>query len=142
MILTKNYPATRNLNVLFNDFFNTFPSNLQNDGRNNAAPVNIVENDLGYELSFNVPGRNKEDFSINIEKDLLTVSYEKTEQKENTEQKFVRKEFGFQNFKRSFSLDEKINAEGIEAKYENGILKVFLPKKEDVKIAPKQISIQ
>lgn len=142
MIVTKSYPATKNLDVLFGDFLNTLPTKWQTEGKTNAAPVNIVETNLGYELAFNVPGRNKEDFSINMEKDLLTVSFEKTEKATIEEQKFVRKEFSFQNFKRSFSLDEKINADGIEAKYENGILKIFLPKKEDVKIAPKQISIK
>ncbi len=91
-------------------------------------------------MEFNVPGRNKEDFKLNIEKDLLTVIYEKKE--ETQPYKTIRKEFVFSSFKRSFSLDEKINAEAIEAKYENGILKVYLPKKEEVKIAPKQISIQ
>jgi HSP20 family protein len=81
-----------------------------------------------------VPGRNKEDFKINVDKGLLTVSYEKKEEAETKEVKSIRKEFSFQSFKRSFSLDEKINAEGIEAKYENGILKVFLPKKKKLKL--------
>lgn len=143
MILAKTYPASKNLTNVFDELFNSFPAAWGNDVRNNStAPVNITESDNGYKLEFNVPGRNKEDFKINVDKGLLTVSYEKKEQAENKESKSIRQEFSFQSFKRSFNLDEKINAEGIEAKYENGILKVFLPKKEEVKISPKQISIQ
>ena len=143
MILTKTYPASKSLNNVFDELFNAFPTTWGNDVRSNsAAPVNINETENGYDLEFNVPGRNKEDFKINVENGLLTVSYEKKEQAKAKEFKSVRKEFSFQNFKRSFTLDEKINADGIEAKYENGILNVYLPKKEEVKNAPKQISIQ
>jgi len=145
MIVTKAFPVNRNLTNVFDELFNSLPS--ANEARTNAtALVNINENDNGYSLEFNVPGRNKEDFKINVDKGLLTVSYETKEETENKDEnkdvKSIRKEFSFRSFKRSFTLDEKVNAEGIEAKYENGILKVFLPKKEEVKIAPKQISIQ
>lgn len=143
MILTKTYPANRNLTNVFDELFNAFPSTWGTDARSNSsAPVNINETENGYNVEFSVPGRNKEDFKINVENGLLTVSYEKKEQAESKEAKSVRKEFSFQSFKRSFTLDEKINADGIEAKYENGILSISLPKKEEVKNAPKQISIQ
>lgn len=142
MIVTKTFPANRSLNV-FNELFNSFPATWAGDTQNNStAAVNIDETEAGYNLEFNAPGRNKEDFKINVDKGLLTVSYEKAEDKEAKEVKSIRREFAFKSFKRTFSLDEKINAEAIEAKYENGILKVYLPKKEEVKVAPKQISIQ
>jgi len=143
MILTKTYPTGKNLPNVFDELFNSFPATWGNDVRTNSTTqVNITESDNGYNLEFNAPGRNKEDFKINVDKGLLTVSYEKKEQAETNELKSIRKEFSYQSFKRSFSLDEKINAEGIEAKYENGILKVFLPKKEEVKVAPKEIAVQ
>jgi HSP20 family protein len=143
MIVAKAFPVNKNLTNVFDELFNSFPTAWGNDLRStSAAPVNINENESGYSIEFNVPGRNKEDFKINVDKGLLTVSYEKKEETETKDVKSVRKEFSYNSFKRSFTLDEKINAEGIEAKYENGILKVFLPKKEEVKIAPKQISIQ
>jgi len=143
MILTKTYPANRVINNVFDDLFNAFPNTWANEVKgSSAAPVNITENENSYELEFVVPGRNKEDFTINVDKGLLTVSYEKKDQPEAKEVKSLRKEWSFQNFKRSFTVDEKINADAIEAKYENGILKVLLPKKEEVKNAPKQISIQ
>ena len=83
-----------------------------------------------------------QDFKINVENGLLTISFEKKEETENKGYKTIRREFSVTNFKRSFTLDEKVNAEAIEAKYEDGVLKVFIPKKEEVKIAAKQISIQ
>ena len=144
MILAKTYPASRHLTNVFDELFNSFPATWGNGATvgSTTAPVNITELEAGYNLEFNVPGRNKEDFKINVDKGLLTVSYEKKEQVESKESKSIRREFTLQSFKRSFTLDEKVNAEGIEAKYENGILNVFLPKKEEVKVAPKQISIQ
>lgn len=143
MIVTKAFPVNKNLTNVFDELFNSLPSAWGNEVRSNSAvAVNISESENGYNIEFNVPGRNKEDFKINVDKGLLTVSYEKKQENETKELKSVRKEFSFQSFKRSFTLDDKINAEGVEAKYENGILKVFLPKKEEVKIAPKQISIQ
>ena len=141
MIVAKSFPVNKNLTNVFDELFNSLPSVYDNGVRSNVAAVNIKENDNGYNLEFNVPGRNKEDFKINVDKGLLTVSYDKKEDVEK-DVKSIRKEFSFSSFKRSFTLDEKINAEGIEAKYENGILRVSLPKKEEVKIAPKQISIQ
>ena len=78
---------------------------------------------------------------INVDNGLLTISYEKKESVEQKAYKTIRKEFNYRSFKRSFSLDEKINTAGIQAKYENGVLLVLLPKKEEVKSAPKQIAV-
>lgn len=142
MIITKFYPQTRNFAGIFDELFNSFPTGTDYGSNKTLAPVNINENEQGYHLELNVPGRNKEDFKLNIENGVLSISYEKQEQAENKALKSVRKEFSYSSFKRSFGLDEKINAEAIEAKYENGILKIFLPKKEEVKVTPKQISVQ
>ena len=86
-------------------------------------------------------GRNKEDFKVQVEKDLLTISYEKKTTEEQKDSKTIRKEFTLNSFKRSFSLDDKIKADAIQAKYEDGILKIFLPKKEDTTVSPKAITI-
>jgi HSP20 family protein len=140
MIVTRRFTQPKTANV-FDALFNSFPSDFAS-ANSSVAPVNISEDEQGYSLELNVPGRNKEDFKLDVENGLLTISYEKKEEAENQAHKFVRKEFTYSSFKRSFSLDEKINAEAIEAKYENGILRITLPKKEEVKNAPKQISIQ
>jgi HSP20 family protein len=107
-----------------------------------SPAVNIVENNEAYHLELMAPGRNKEDFAVAVEKDLLTISYTAKEEVKVEGLKTVRKEYSLQSFKRSFNLDEKINADGIQAKYENGILKLYLPKKAEVTQPAKSISIQ
>ena len=128
---------------LFDELFTNFPSNWGGDFSNQVGnpKVNIHETTEGFHLELIAAGRNKEDFKVNIEKDLLTISFEKKETEENKDYKTIRKEFTLNSFKRSFSLDEKIQADAIQAKYENGILKLFLPKKEQVRQAPKEITI-
>ncbi len=131
------------VNNLFEELLNNFPSNWGRDFANQVGhpKVNIHETTDGYHLELIAAGRNKEDFKVNVEKDLLTISFEKKELAENKEYKTIRKEFTLNSFKRSFSLDEKIKADAIQAKYENGILKLYLPKKEQVLQAPKEITI-
>ena len=131
-----NQPAFKNFDIFLDNLLNDLPA-TKNAGINFPA-VNIVETNDDYQLELNVPGRKKEDFKITVDKNILTVSFERKEEsaEENKEQnkKFVKKEFILQSFKRSFTLDEKINADAIDAKYENGILLLSLPKKEEVKV--------
>jgi HSP20 family protein len=87
------------------------------------------------------PGLEKADFNVKVDGNLLTISAEKKTAETVEGQKMIRTEFSLKSFKRSFTLDEKINAAGINAKYENGILNVLLPKKEEVKEAAKEITI-
>ena len=138
------HPLNRNLNVVFDEIFNALPQTWGRDFKepSNVAPTNIHETLEGYHLDLLVPGRHKEDFKVNIDKKILTISFEKPGQTENKDYNTIKREFTFNSFKRSFNLDDKINAETIQAKYENGVLKFFLPKVEEVKVAPKQISIQ
>jgi HSP20 family protein len=141
MTLVKHNTAP--FNSLFDELFNSFPATWGKDANQAYAtvPVNIHETAEGYHLELNAPGRNKEDFKVNVENGLLTIGYEKKEATEQKEYKTIRREFNFRSFKRSFSLDEKINADTIQARYENGVLKLFLPKKDEVKVAPKEINI-
>lgn len=141
MTLVKHNNAP--FNNLFDELFNSFPATWGRDAHQAHAsvPVNIHETNEGYHLELNAPGRNKEDFKVNVENGLLTISYEKKESQEQKDYKTIRREFSFRSFKRSFSIDDKINADGIQARYENGVLKLYLPKKEEVKVSPKEISI-
>jgi HSP20 family protein len=108
-----------------------------------ATPAtNIYETKEHYQLIFNVPGRMKEDFSITVENGLLTVAYEKKEGGSAENLTTIRKEFSFNSFKRSFTVTDKVNTEAIQATYENGILKLTLPKKAVEKEAVKQIAVQ
>ena len=115
------------------------------------APVNILETDSAYELHVVAPGLKKEDFKINLDQNLVHISYEhKTEDKEpQTEEnkepkplhKWLRSEFRMRSFKRSFNLNEKIDAANISAKYTDGVLTVSLPKKEVAEPTVHEISV-
>ena len=127
-------------NNLLSDLF--LPSSSMYREQHKSVPVNIRETENEYVLEVVAPGWNKEDFAISLENKLLTFSVEKKEETENRDEKFVRREYRYSSFKRSFTVDEKINAEAISAQYVNGVLTLNLPKKEKVKASTKQISIQ
>ncbi|RWX02560.1 Hsp20/alpha crystallin family protein [Flavobacterium cerinum] len=94
--------------------------------------VNIKENEQAFELELVAPGQKKEDFNIEIENELLTISTEaKTEKIEQEEGKFTRREFRISSFKRAFTLPETVKADEINAAYKDGILTLTLPKKEE-----------
>ena len=142
MIITKTFPARNSFNNVFNELFGTLQPNMEAQTKASDVGVNILELENGYELSFNAPGRKKGDFKVSVDNGLLTVTYEVEKTEDATSKKFVRKEFEKRDFKRSFNLDKQMDTEGIEAKYVDGVLNVFIPTKEEVKINPKQIFIQ
>ena len=135
----RNY---RTIHNLCDEFFNTLPSAWGRENGWNVPPVNIHEANDGLHLELVAPGLKKEDFKVALDKGMLTISYEKKVENESNEYKTHRREFSVTSFKRSFRVDEAINVEGIQAKYEDGVLKLFLPKKEEVKVLPKEINIQ
>lgn len=97
-----------------------------------VPPVNIKETDKGFSVALMAPGFKKEDFNIEVDNDLLTISSEiKNEKTEQEEGKFTRREFGYSSFKRAFTLPESVNTDDINALYEDGILTIALPKKEE-----------
>jgi HSP20 family protein len=93
-------------------------------------------------LEVSVPGISKEDIKVNVDKGLLTISFDKKEESKSEDYKTVRREFSQRSFKRTFTVAEQVNVEAIQAKYENGILKLFLPRKEQVKDNPTQVVVQ
>jgi len=129
---------------LLDEWLYNFPTNWGKDDQylTSTPAANITETAEAYHIDMNVPGRNKEEFTMQVENGLLTIRYEKKEEKLEKEVKTIRKEFTFQSFKRSFSLDEKIDTAGIQAKYENGVLHIVLPKKEALTPAQQKIVIQ
>jgi len=143
MTVRLHHPVRKSIDSVVDDFLNTIP-NIWNDGYNgiNLAPVNIHEAANGFHLEVSVPGINKEDLKVNVDKGLLTISYDKKEETKQEDYKTVRREFSNRSFKRSFTVAEQVDADNIQAKYENGILKLFLPKKEQVKETPKQVVVQ
>ena len=108
-----------------------------------SIPVNIKEVENEYEISLSAPGLSREDLKVSIDKNTLTISYEKPEEKENKKtEKFIRKEFSIKSFKRSFELPENSEIEKISAKNENGILYVSIPKKAKVEIPVQKIEVK
>lgn len=101
--------------------------------------VNIKETEDNFELELAVPGMTKKDFKIEFENDMLTISSEKKEEKKSDDNNgnYCRREFSYQSFKRSFSLpDNAVNGDKIRATYQDGILRVELPKREELKPKP------
>lgn len=114
------------------DFLTTF----FNDGADYSTPaVNIKESEKLFEIEVAAPGLSKEDFNIKVEHDVLTISSEKeTKTEEKEEGRFMRREFGFKSFSRSFSLPDSIEQEKIGANHKNGVLTVSLPKLDEAKL--------
>jgi HSP20 family protein len=134
--------------LLFEDFFK--PLNNWFDysspvGKMNTVPsVNIVENPTDFKVSLAVPGMAKEDFKIDVEEDMITISAQKEENKEEVDEKFTRREYNFSSFSRSFTMPENVKQDAIEASYVDGVLQLVLPKKEEAKatVATRQIPIK
>jgi len=93
--------------------------------------VNVIENDKMYELTLAAPGMDRKDFHIDLEGNIMTISSEKEEIKEEKDEKYSRKEYNFSSFSRSFTLPSIVFKDKIEAAYENGILKIKMPKNEE-----------
>jgi len=103
--------------------------------------VNIKETETEFRIELASPGLKKEDFNIELDENVLSISSErKIESEEKNENgKYTRKEFSFSSFKRSFTLPEAVNEEDIKANYENGVLLLTLPKREEALPKPKRL---
>ena len=99
--------------------------------------VNIVETNDEFRVEMAAPGMKKDDFHVELDNDVLTIHSEMTENVEDTEdRKYSRREFSYQSFKRSFYLPNTVEADNIKAKYNDGILSLVIPKKEEAKKKP------
>ena len=107
-------------------------------------PVNIRETGKSYELQLVAPGLKKDDFKVNVSGNMLSINFEHKEEQnqENNEEGWVRKEYHKRSFTRSFTLDEAIDAQKIDAKYADGILHLTLPKKEGAQTLSRTIEIK
>jgi HSP20 family protein len=131
-------------NELFRFFDDNFTKAAHGNGVTNRPVVNIMQTEDAYHLEMAAPGRKKDDFKLEVSEQVLTVSYEAKEAKEEDKPNFLRREYSLNSFKRSFHLDEKvIDDEAIAASYEDGILRVSLPKREEALTkGPKLISVE
>ncbi len=139
-------PFEGTFNTLVDDLFTELPAlfktEFNNGERKGSVPVNVKETDKSYQLEVVAPGFEKTDFKLSLDQNLLTISAEKKNEEIKENEKQIRREYSYRSFKRSFTLDEKIDATNIEASYINGVLTLNLPKKEVVKASATEIVIK
>ena len=110
---------------------------LDRDGAQLVPEANIIENEKDFRIDIAAPGLEKKDFNVAVQDGMLTVSAEKKEEKKEDRKNFRRREFSYNSFSRSFTLPDNLLADKIDAKYENGVLRLTLPKKEVTISKPK-----
>lgn len=136
--------ADRILQNTFNNMFDDDFWGMRAGASTPSVPVNIRETDKSFEVELAAPGLKKEDFKININRDVLSVSFERKEEnkEENKDEGWLKREFYTQSFSRSFNLDDTIDANKISAAYTDGVLHLTLPKKEGARQISRSIEIQ
>lgn len=147
MTLVEAKRRKRFLPDLWEDFFNDrlFENSFFDGNRLNLSIVpdaNIIENPNDFQIELAAPGLEKKDFKIEMKNGSVCISAEKEEEKKENNKNFRRREFSFSSFSRTFTLPDNILKDKIDAKYENGVLKLTLPKKEISPAEPvKQIKV-
>jgi HSP20 family protein len=126
-------PALLAEDFLRNNFLDDL---LDTDSGYNTAAVNIVEGKEDFTIEVAAPGLAKEDYKINLNHNVLTISSSKENKKEEKNDKYTRKEFSYSSFSRSFTLPESVEPEKISASCKDGILYVNIPKREEAKVKP------
>lgn len=141
MTLVRFNPATVNRNLV-DDLYRSFGFNDTREEYCGCVPSNVIENEKDFRLELSVPGFSKEEIKISFQKNVLTVKSEKSEEN-NGNVKYLRRGFVPKNFEKRFELSKHINTENITANFNNGILEITLPKKEEVlEKSPVEITIQ
>lgn len=144
-LVKRNGSLFNPLPMLFDDFFNRdlFNWNNRNFSTTNSTipAVNIKETAENYEVEVAAPGMTKKDFKVELLENVLTISSERSHQHEQQEgQQYSLKEFSYQSFQRTFNLQKDVvDVDKIEARYENGLLHLLIPKKEEVKQKPPRL---
>ncbi|AYN04129.1 MULTISPECIES: Hsp20/alpha crystallin family protein [unclassified Flavobacterium] len=146
--IRKNENNSQSLPSLLDDIFGRELFNWENNNFSATSTtlpsVNVKETDNNFEVELAAPGMDKKDFKVTFDNDLLTISSSKKDEKETVEDNFTRREFSYQSFQRSFKLPNNVvDEENIKANYDNGLLHLVIPKKEEAKEnkAPRVIEI-
>ena len=145
MTLVKFNNGHRNaVNPFFSDVFQSLLNDSQISDRliNKTPAVNIAETENQFEIELAAPGLSKEDFKINLDKNVLSVSAEKKVENAEEAKKYSKKEYAYNSFVRSFTLPESADYSKIDAEYVNGILKLSIAKKEEAKIQAREIAVK
>src|ERR1700712_749244 len=132
------------VNPFFNDVFDSILNDsFLNDKLSSRTPaVNIAENENEFQIELAAPGLKKEDFKINLDKNILTVSADKKTETVEEGKKFSKREYSYNSFTRSFTLPEIADHTKIEAEYTDGILKLNVAKKEEAKFQSREIAVK
>ena len=139
--IVKRNDASIDFDNLFNNFFHNIQIPEFGQPKHGSVPrVNIVEKDDAVNLTFELPGMDKGDIKVLVKDKMLTVSGEKKEDSKVENEKYVRSEFSYGSFSRSFNLPDTIDSDSVSADYRNGLLHVVLKKREEAK--PKEIEVQ
>jgi len=140
MTLMKRDPFFPEFSRFFDDFFTRDLSKTWFDfpsfNNKHIPAVNIKEREGEFEVEVAAPGLQKEDFKVALEDRMLVISAEKKLENEDSEKDYKRKEFYYSSFRRAFELPENVEEDKIKAKYENGLLVLNIPKKEEVEMHP------
>jgi len=132
---------------LLTDFFKPWNEWFDNglmDRTITVPAVNVLENGDHYTISLAAPGLKKEEFNIHVDGNILTISSEKEQKKEEKDERFTSKEYSYSSFSRSFNLPDDVKQDKIDAHYDNGVLKIQLPRKEESKklLSSRNISVK
>ncbi len=143
MTLVKFNKPNNALMPSFNDVFESiFNDTFFNDRMVTRVPaVNISETENNYHVELAAPGLKKEDFKLNLERDILTISVETTADHQDNQKNYNKREFSYQSFVRSFTLPDSADDSNINATYTDGILKIDIAKREEAKAVRRQIMI-
>lgn len=142
--MKRNGGLLNSMPVLFDDLFNRDLFNWGNlnfsDTNTTIPAVNIKETAESYEVEVAAPGMTKDDFKVELDGNSLTISAEKRDEKEDDSERYSRKEFSYQSFQRTLTLQKDVvDIDKIQAKYENGLLHLMVPKKEEAKQKPPRL---
>lgn len=144
--LTKTKPNRNFFPGVFSDFFSPErffgPGYFEGTTEETVPSVNIKELPDAFQIELAAPGYAKNDFNIRLDEDVLSISAEKKEEKNEDEGRYTRREYAYNSFTRAFTLPANSNPDLIDARYTDGILRLMMPKKEaEVKNAKKEIKV-
>ena len=126
----------------FDDDFFGFPTFFGRDlpgwNMRNMPPANITETNDSFIIDISAPGLQRSDFKVEVDENLLTISSEKKEESKDEKENYKRREFSYSSFSRSFQLPDNISDDKINAKFDNGVLHISIPKKEPGASRPKK----
>ncbi len=145
MLIKSNSTSSSSLPKLFDDLisknFHALDSYHLNNNSSTIPAANILENNEGFIVEMVVPGMDKKDIEVRLDHETLHISYKSNQNEQLPEGvQYIRREFNYRSFHRSFYMPKKVvDSNGVQAKFKNGILQVFLPKKEEAKKQPSRV---